>query len=279
MKILNEFNNREIAILIWLLIFFILIFTDSKVRISLLSLIRAFLEKKILVLFVAMLFYIYLTIMILNRVSFWDMSALKDTIFWLLGTAMATFFETNKALQDNNYFKKVIIDSIKFVILIEFIINLYTFNLLVELIIVPVICLFTMISVFADSMSKYKQVKGFSDGVLGIIGIYLLIFTFREIVFDFDNFMSLKNLRDFLLPPLLSILLIPYFYFAALYMQYELFFMRIDFANKDKDLSWSIKKKILKICHINLSRLNRVSKNAGYPQVKNSEEILRWLDK
>lgn len=134
-----------------------------------------------------------------------------------------------------------------------------------------------MMSSFLENKPQDKQVKRIVDTVLGIIGLILLSFTIREIVVDFNNFVSLKNLRDFLLPPVLSIMLIPYLYFTALFMQYEHFFLLIGFANKDKKFSWKIKKTVFRTCHLNLTKLKRITKKAGYPEINQIEDIAEWF--
>lgn len=277
MIFIEELNNREIAIIIWIVAFFIWALTNSNVRISIINLLKVFFQKKIQILFIAMIAYIVYIILILSKINFWDFSALKDTIIWFFGTALVTFFALNKALQNDDYFKQVVLDNVKFAVVLEFIVNIYTFSLPIEIIIVPVIIFLAIMSSFLENKPKEKQVKSFVDSILGIIGLFLLSFTIREVVVDFHNFVSLKNLRDFLLPPVLSIMLIPYLYFTALFMQYEHFFLLIGFANKDNNFSWKIKKTVFRTCHLNLTKLKRITKKAGYPEINQIEDIAEWF--
>jgi len=62
-------------------------------------------------------------------------------------------------------------------------------------------------------------------------------------------------------------------------MKYEMFFVRIDIANKNSDIVRYTKRKILTACHFNLSKLNKVSKSAGYPKANSKEDVLEWLKK
>jgi len=196
-----------------------------------------------------------------------------------LGSAFVTFFNLNKVAEDEHYFKNVILDNIKFVLILEFIINFYSFNFAIELVVIPIVTLIVMLNAYAGLKPEYKRVKTLLDYVLGIFGLCLLAFTFRELILDFQNFTTLKNLRDFFLPPLFSIVLLPFIYIMALFMQYEMFFVRIDIANKNSDIVKYTKRKILATCHFNLSKLNKVSKSAGYPKVNTKEDVLEWLKK
>jgi len=279
MNIINALNNREIATAIWLTIILLWALSNSSVRRAILEVLKAFFNKKIIIPLIAMLFYIVFMVLAFKKIGFWDVSATKDTILWTLGSAFATYFSINKVEQDSSYFKNVILDNIKFVLIMEFVVNLYSFSLPAELIVMPVVTFIAMLNVFAESKQEYKKVSKLLNFILGVFGLYLLAFTFREIVLDFQNFATIKNLRDFFLPPLFSIILLPFVYVMALFMQYEMFFVRIDIANKNSDVTKYAKRKVLVACHVNLSKLNKVSKNVGYPKVNNKEDILEWLKK
>jgi hypothetical protein len=277
MSIINALNNREIATAIWLTVIFLWALSISGVRRSIPGLLKIIFNKKIIIPLIAMLLYIVFMVVIFKKIGFWDKSATKDTILWTLGSAFATYFSLNRVGQDSNYFKNVILDNIKLVLILEFVLNLYSFSLPVELIVIPIVSFIVMLNAFAESKPDYKQVSKLLSFILGVFGLYLLAFTFREIVLDFQNFATLKNLRDFFLPPLFSIFLLPFVYIMALFIQYEMFFVRIDFANKNQDVAKYAKRKVLATCHINLSKLSKVSKKAGYPKVNDKKDVLEWF--
>ncbi len=244
------------------------------VRRSILDLLKIFFGKKIIVPFLIMLFYVFLMVIIFKKVGFWDESATKDTILWTLGTAIAAFFSLNKVAENEDYFKNAILDNIKFILILEFVVNLYSFNLAIEMVVIPVVSFIVMMNAYAGLKPEYKQVKTILDFALGLFGLFLLIFTFRELIIDFQNFATLKNLRDFFLPPLFSIAFLPLVYVMALIMQYESFFTRVDFANQNSDLAKYAKWKIFVACHVNLSKLNKLSKSAGFPKMDSKDDVL-----
>ena len=224
-----------------------------------------------------MLLYIGIMVFAFNKMGFWDVSAMKDTILWTFGSAFVTYFSLNNVVQDSAYFKNVILDNIKFVLIMEFVVNLYSFSLPVEIIIMPIISFIVMANVIAESKPEFTQVRKLFNFILGVFGLFLIAYTFREIILDFENFATFKNLRDFFLPPLFSIFLLPFVYIMALFMQYEMFFVRIDFTNRNLDIAKLAKRKVLKACHINLSKLIKVSKKAGYPKVNDKTDLLNWF--
>lgn len=221
--------------------------------------------------------YIFLMVLAFERIGFWDITALKDTVLWIFGVAFIMFINLNNAANDAKYFRKAIIDSIKIVIVLEFVINLYSFNLVVELLFVPILGLIAMMSGFSSVKPEYKRVNVFLNYVLGFIGIVLLIFTIYQIVIDFQDFASLKNVRDFLVPILLTIAFLPIIYLMAIYIKYEDIFIRIDIANTDIDLARYAKQKIFFKCHLNLSKLNRISRNLVILKLNNRDDVSNLL--
>jgi hypothetical protein len=277
MDTLSTLNNREIATTIWLAFIFLFASSKNNIRHAMLDVLKAFFDKRIIVPFIVMLFYIVLMIVGFKKIGFWDVSAIKDTIFWVLGSAIVVYFSLNNVAQDKNYFKNLILDNIKLVLILEFVVNLYSFSLIVELIVVPVVSWVVLLNLFAESNPKYEKVNKLLNFLLGVFGICLLVFTFREIILDFQNFATFKNLRDFLLPPLFTSVFLPFIYVMALFMQYQSLFIRIDFANQNSDIAVYAKRKVLAVCHINLSRLNEVIKKAGYPRMTDKQDVLEWF--
>ncbi len=278
MSILNELNNREKAILIWFILFFIWVLFKKESRRAFRKFLKAFLEKKIVFSLLAMLFYIFLVIKLLKKVGIWDVSALKDTVFWILGSAFTMYLNISDVSRDNGYFKKMIVENFKFSLILEFIVNLYSFSLVAELIVMPMIVLTILLNAFVESKQEYWRIKKPLTFILGLFGLILLSFSVGEIISDFNNFATFKNLRDFSLPVLLSTTLLPFIYIMALAMQYETLFVRIDIANKNVNITKYVKKKVLVSCHINLLKLNKVSKKAGYPKLINRNDYLKWIN-
>jgi len=192
LKILG-FNNREIATAIWFIIIFLWALSISDVRRSIGNLLKAFFNKKIVIPLIAMLLYIVFMVVVFNKIGFWDISATKDTILWTLGTAFTMFFSLNKVTQDNNYFKNLILDNLKFVLILEFVVNLFSFSLPAELIVIPIVSFIVMLNAYTEAKPEYKQVRNLFNFILGVFGLILLAFTVKEIILDFHNFASLKT--------------------------------------------------------------------------------------
>lgn len=278
MLINNVLNNRELATAIWLAIFFLWTLSKSDFRRSVLVMGKAFADKKVFIPFLLMVIYIAATVLFFKRIGFWDISAIKDTIIWTFGSAFITFSNIHKIARGHSKFKDLLLDKVKFILILEFVVNLYSFSLIIELFLIPMLGFMGFLSGFADSKPKYRRVSKILNFILFVFGIIILIFTIVQIVNGFQNFASLKNLRDLLLPPLFSLTLLPFVYLMALYMNYEMFFLRIEKANNDPELQKKIKRMILLSCHINLPKLTKVLKKAGFPKVNDENDIYVWIN-
>jgi len=181
MSITNILNNREIAVAIWLLIVCIWALSKGSVRSSVIGVLRALFAKKIILPVLCMLLYSSLLVIVFEKVGFWDISATKDTILWFFGVAFVMFVNINEVAADENYFRKTIKDYVKMIFILEFIVNLYSFDLAAELVVVPVASFLVVMSAVASLKPEHKQVKSVLDYALGLFGIVVIVFTTSDL--------------------------------------------------------------------------------------------------
>lgn len=271
------FNNREIASFIWIL-FFILIFLPQKsIRKPFGKVIVAFFQKRLVIMYLLMLFYVVGIIVPFYIKSIWDTSLIKDTIFWFLGSALVTFFSTNK-INDGVFFRKYISDTLKFIIIFEFIVALHPFSLLWELALQFVIMFFVMINSYSQNKEEHIQVFKLSNVLLKIFSSAYLIISIYKTAVHIEQFATFNVLRTFLFAPAMSILFIPFVYFVALYMKYDFYFTQISIRlDKDKILYKYVKRRIFRYCGFNLNKLNRFIKNTQVYKFDSFEEVDSFL--
>ncbi len=198
MKSISEIlNNREIAVLVWISIFFIGALLKRDRRSAFYKVLKALYVKQIILSIICMLLYVSLMVFAFYSIGFWDKSAIKDTILWTFGVAFVMLVNSNKASNDENYFRKVVVDNVKIVLIFEFIINLFTFSLIIELIVMPIVTIAVMMKAIAELKTEHKQVENILNNALIIFGSIVIIFTFYRVIIDFKSFATLQNLRDF----------------------------------------------------------------------------------
>lgn len=258
---LNTLNGREKAVLVWFVVFIIWMLSQKNIHKSLQGVLKFVFQMKMLSVFVAMLIYLFLILWLFYNFQIWDIELTKDIIFWIFGSAIILLMNVNKATQDDNYFKNILMDNLKLITILGFVVAFYSFNFWIEMIFVPVIFFIVAMGALAGIRKEYLQVKKVIDFVLSAVGISLIIYAVFQIVSDYKNFVSLNNLRSFILPPLLSFAFIPFLYIFALIIAYEALFVRLEyFLKNDKTQAKFIKIKIFKLCFLSLKKLNKLSK-------------------
>src|SRR5690606_19823013 len=253
------FNNREIALLFWIALIVLAVLL-SKLRKSLVPIFKILTGKMFLIIFSLIGAYLYGIILLLQNLEVWQSSNLKDVLFWLFSVGLILVFKINEA-KSNAYFKGIFLSAIKWTILLEFIVNLYSFSLLTEIIILPVLVFLAMTQAVAEMDEKHKVVSKFLQNVIAIAGLSIFSYSLYKTIVNFDDVLTFQNLVSFLLPSTITVLFIPFVYFLALYSTYESYFIHLDFMTVKKDKVKETKKLILRIANINLDKLLRIKKN------------------
>ncbi len=271
---LNSINNRDIALVFWLIVIFFGLFFLKNIRELLPGLLKTFISKQILIPIFLMLLYISLTVIFLSKISLWNISVIKDTVYWTLGIAFIMLLNSNNAIEKEHFFRDVLKENLKLIVMLEFIVNLYVFNLAIELILMPTITLIVMLSFVAGANEEHVQVKKFLDYVMGIIGLYFICYALYKIVIGFQDFTTLNNLLSFILAPILTVAFLPFIYFIAIYMGYQTLFINLRLFKKKKEFIKYAKINIFILCRFNLNKLKRFSKQIKAISIKDKNDLL-----
>jgi len=281
--ILQQFNTREIAIICWLFVLILWAFSQKNIRNSLFGVLKSLFQIKMLSVIIVAIIYTGLIVLLLAKIGIWEWILFKDTIYWFIAVAFVLMMNTNKVNQEKGFFIKILKDNLKIILVLEFILTLYTFNLIAEIILVPILVFIGAMSAVSELKKEYLPVKKLFDFILSLIGIFFIIFALGKVFGDFQNIMmTSQNLKTLILPPLLTFTFIPFVYFFALIMAYEMLFVRLSIFNKnDPDLIRFTKRKILLACHLNLSKLNRFAKESAQDlmKTKTKEDVINMIKK
>lgn len=278
----KEFTNRELAIFIWIGLFIVAMLFIKDVRNSVARLFRSLLSRKLQMIFIPLCVYSFLIVYLLRVFKFWDYSLLKDTIFWFFGVAFSQIFRITNGVS-MSFFKKIIIDSIKITIILEFILNTYAFNLPIELVLVLGLIILSALKPLAERKKDYKDVNSCITNGLAIAGLIMIIFSLYQTIVHYKDFFSVSSLKSILLSPILTFLYIPFLYLLAVYMTYEVFFVNLSFQTaRNKELLKSLKWEIIKVAGLNITKLNNISSNISKREIQtigNKREYLRMISK
>lgn len=245
-------STREWATLIWGCIFMLYVLCHREIRKSLWNVIVIFFDKKLRILWEIILLYILTITIVFCYLPIWENIYIKDIIIWFLFSGLIYCMNAVSSEADETYIKKILKDNLKFTMILEFFMSTFTFNIWIELAIIPVITIITVMNVIAERKEEYKSVHKLLDSVLAIAGFWIFYETIKIGINEYKQLNIINTLVSFMIPIAYLILIIPLEYALELYSKYELLFLRMTFK-EEKDKKTKIRHRVAIICSCRIS--------------------------
>ena len=224
----------------------------KEIRKSFWKVIVIFFDKKLRILWEIILLYVLAITMIFYRSSIWENIYIKDIIIWFLFSGLIYCMNAVSSEADERYIQKVLKDNLKLTMILEFFMSTFTFNIWIELAIIPIITIITVMNVIAERKEEYKNVHKLLDFVLAIAGFWILYETIRVGIIEYKELNVINTLVSFMIPIVYLVLIIPLEYALELYSKYELLFLRMTFK-EEKDKETKIRHRIAVLCTCRIS--------------------------
>ncbi|CAG34969.1 hypothetical protein [Desulfotalea psychrophila] len=218
---MEVFNNRELASALLVSVVLLYCLRQSRVRNAFVQLIKVFFQREIVTPFVIFSLFTVGVVWCLREVAIWDTSQVKNTVVWFLFVGSVQLSNTVNVDSGVQYLKRALKQQFQVIVLIEFLVAFHSYGFITELILVTVSTFIACCSVVASTDPKFQKVKSVFGIALSILGIYLFIDSLSYVSDDVDKFFNISTLRDFLVPMLLSVSIIPYVYCFYCYITYE----------------------------------------------------------
>jgi len=272
--IFQQLNNRESAIIIYFIFFFLifLIFFPS-VRKSFWGILKTLFSGKILFILIMNVCLFAVLIFGMEYFKLWNNIFWKDAIIWFLASFIM-LFNANKALNDKNYYKKEFLKFLKWESIIIFVISLYSFSLVTELIFIPVFAFLIILQSYCSYKEENKQLKNILDILILFISLFVIYLSVKHLVINLKTYLVISNLYLFIFPIALTIFYLPFLYIFSLFMAYEEFFSSLKRFLKD---NFKIKNKlrILFICGLKISNVQKFRKQVlNIDHVRSQDDLL-----
>ncbi|MBF5040675.1 hypothetical protein INP77_14350 [Methylophilus sp. 13] len=227
MERILDFNNREVAILLWMAIFLAFCLTKRNIKDSFSDILKAFKPVSIWGPLIIGAFWISLLILILHRFKFWEWSNLKTTVLWTLTFAFYSMFQAIKIEFDYKYRKQLTVESFGIAAILMFIGSVYTLPLWAEFIIFPIAVALTWMQAISARESNFASANKLISYLLNTLGFSYVSFWGYSMYRNPERLFTLANFEDFLLPVILTVWYLPYLYLWKLVMVYELLFVAL----------------------------------------------------
>lgn len=249
-------STREWATIIWVVLFFAFVLWNRECRKEIRDVIKSFFDPKLRILWEIILLYVLIITVIFFYSPLWQNIYIKDITIWFLCSGFIICMNSVSNEADEKYIKNVLKDNLKLTIFLEFIMSTFTFNIWIELAIIPIITIITVMNVMAERKEKYRTVHKLSDYVLAVAGFWILYETIKIGVNEYKELNALNTLVSFMIPIVYLILIIPLEYALELYSKYESLFVRMTFKEeKNKKVKRRHRISIIRACKLSVHRV------------------------
>lgn len=174
---MDVLTTREWSFLIWMSgITGYLLLSPKFVEVqeSFRELVRNLLVRQIITILILITIYVLTCIYGLFQASLWGWHQLKVTIIWYISTAVLLIFKLESIKKDFRHFKNLVLDYFKLSVMIGFVVGTYTFNLFIELALMPLLFLISGMLGIAQSKKEYELLEKILNGILAFI-VFLLV--------------------------------------------------------------------------------------------------------
>lgn len=248
------FTTRELAIFIYAIILIAYILLRKKGKDIIMPVIKAACHIKLVVPFLIMLLFAIAFTWLCTYLPFWDWKYIKDIIFWTIFAGVPVCFNAASRKIEEQYFKNIIVDNLKFAALAEFFTGTFTFHIFLELFLQPLLVLFMLLQ--STIVEKTESVKKLIDGLVAILGFGILVLTIKSAIDSVGSIQFIDIVVGLTLPIVLSLFYLPVAYFFAVYAKYEILFLRMEFKEpNDKKLKLKHRIAVVGACKLSYKRV------------------------
>lgn len=217
----EQLNTKDNAWLIYIFMGLVLCMFSKGLRNSFKSLLTSLFNKQFIIIYIITFIYITLSVFLLSWLRIWNISLLKDTIFWTFLVAFPMMFNANKIDSFKKFKTTVIFPLFKFSIIFEFIFGLYTFELWIEMLIIPIIVLLAGINAVSARNPEQHKVTKLSKWILTFVVLWVFYGIGKHLLYNYESYLKVSTILQFLNPLCLSILFLPLLYTLSMYLHYE----------------------------------------------------------
>ncbi len=258
---------------------FLLSLRKGKIRASMLSVVRAFFVRPILLGVLLLAGYIAGSTYLLAYLQVWTPIELKLTILWFGSVGIVGLFSCPEIARNPDLFAKYARDSFKLTLLLEFYVNLFKMPLVLELVFVPFLVLIGALLALSESKEEFATVKKFLNQVFVFIGLVFTAYAVWKTATDFETVATLETLRSFALPVIYSLLVLPFLWVVAAFIAYQNIFVRLEFLVEDESIISFTKKTLVFRFRGNIRYLRAWFNNTRLNKIENEEDVRESIQK
>lgn len=233
---IGDLNNREIALLVWMGLAFGLPMLIPSVRRAFGEVVRAFLQPPILGCIAGAAAYTAACVAVLASADLWGLPNVKTTMIWFVSFSIVAMMEATRAGESLRRLPVLAKETIAVTALVVFIAETYPFPLWGELLFIPSVVLVSLCAEIAKRKPELARTVPVFTFLRAAFGLGALGYAGWQAASDLPGLVTMDNLREFVVPILLSLMFLPFLFFLTLFVAYQTAAVRVQFAIPDKRL-------------------------------------------
>lgn len=239
---MENLTNRETASIVWSVLLLAWCLSRHDVRLAMMNLLKAALNKFIVYAVSYAAICVLLIVLFLWSAGLWRIDQSKDTFLWFVSVALVALFRLGSSQEPLAVFRNWIMDNLKIAVVIEFITTKFSFSLIGEFFLIPTLTLLGVLSVVAAIKKEHATIHTLINGVLAAFALFIVGYAIYQISLNFEDFATVETAIEFITPPLMSVLLLPFLWGFFTYITYERILIRLKIAMGENDSLYSYAK-------------------------------------
>jgi hypothetical protein len=160
-------------------------------------------------------------VFLLRQAGIWDETLVKDTLLWFAFAAVPLAFNALGHASEEHFFRDAIAQQLRLQVIIQWLINAYTFSLVTELLVLPLLASIAAMSAIAEGNEQHRMVHSFLTGLMGIYVLVLIGFSLFQAASSFTSATAAEAFTQIVSPVLLTAALLPVAAIFGLFGQFE----------------------------------------------------------
>lgn len=254
-KFVQIFSTREIATVIWVTLTLIYVMRRRDFRASLFKFIKAIFAKKLLLIWIIYIAYVSFITYLFSSLSVWKNIYLKDILIWTFISGIINYANAILKDADEKYIRNMIKNNLGLIMILEFIVSTFTFNIFVELMIIPIVTVL-IVGIYMTENNKNQQYENkFYNFTLTTIVFSNILAAVIKGIREYKNLNKIDIIVSLITPIAYMLLSIPLVYILELYSKYEIIFIRINLGNNLSKKNYRKRKlRVFKACGLSIKK-------------------------
>ena len=166
-----------------------------------------------------------------SHLGIWQPSLWPATVLWLIISGLGLLFRLDEAIRDLRFFRRAILRALGAVALVEFIVNLESFALYIE-IPLQLLAMLSAAIVAVEKGARSQPASTVANTYLVLLAALAAAWGIWHLASNWSQFDHGLLLREFLLPIWLTPVALSLVYLLSVWAAYETAFIRMNFVNE-----------------------------------------------